>query len=226
MLFFYALITVFLLNYIAPADSKSTIPDHWNSEIKWKTSRNFQNQNNPISFSPNFMFGGASSATQVEGLELAQGGLSKNTTWHSWEKRHRQKENWVKKGIERKKRYKEDVQHLKNLGLNTYRFSIAWDKVESKLGLFDTKELDWYVEFCDELTKNGIRPMICFFHHTWPLWFNARGGFEKRENIYYFVEFVEQVYYYLYTHVQSPQSLEYVLKIGRASCRERVSSPV
>ena len=86
-------------------------------------------------------------------------------------------------------RYKEDIQLIKKLGCNAYRFSIAWGKVNPKEKKFDKKVLQHYEDVCKELQKNGIRPIITLYHYTHPVWFENKGAFEKKENIKYFEDY-------------------------------------
>lgn len=91
-------------------------------------------------------------------------------------------------------RYKEDVQLIKNAGLNSYRLSVDWAKIQPTKNNFDSEALKHYSNLIDELTKNNIKPIVCLFHHSWPQWFEEAGAFEKKENIYYFVQFADAVY--------------------------------
>jgi len=92
------------------------------------------------------------------------------------------------------KRYKEDIQLIKKLGCNTYRFSIAWGKVNPKEKEFNKEALQHYEDVCKELQKNGIKPIITLYHYTHPVWFEKKGAFEKEENIQYFVDYGLKVF--------------------------------
>lgn len=64
-------------------------------------------------------------------------------------------------------RYKEDIALLKSYGVNSYRFSISWSRIVPLGGRNDpinTKGIQWYSEFIDELLRNGIEPfVVCDF---------------------------------------------------------------
>jgi beta-glucosidase len=77
-------------------------------------------------------------------------------------------------------RYKEDVQLLKALGVQTYRFSISWSRVfpEGK-GKVNPKGLDYYSRVVDELLANGITPCVTLFH--WDLPQALEGGWTNRD---------------------------------------------
>ena len=59
-----------------------------------------------------------------------------------------------------------------------------------------------YIDFVDELRKNDIEPVIMLFHHAWPVWFDAKGAFERAENIADFVEFSEYIFEKLHDKVK------------------------
>jgi beta-glucosidase len=80
-------------------------------------------------------------------------------------------------------RFKEDVQLMKNLGVKSYRFSIAWSRVfPDGNGQPNPKGLDFYNKLVDELLKNGIQPFATLYHWDLPQALQDRvGGWESRE---------------------------------------------
>ena len=86
---------------------------------------------------------------------------------------------------------------MTDLGVDHYRFSIEWSKIEPKKGNFDYKVIKHYRAICDSLLKNNITPVITLHHFTHPIWFEKLGAFENKENIEYFVKFSE----YVFTHL-------------------------
>lgn len=97
--------------------------------------------------------------------------------------------------------YKDDVQLLKRMGCTAYRFSVDWAKVMPKENEFDKKVVEFYIDFCDKLIKNKIKPVVTLYHYTEPIWFAEKGGFEKSENNEYFVTFCKKVMRELNTKV-------------------------
>jgi beta-glucosidase len=140
---------------------------------------------NNVSFPKDFLWGAGSAAQQVEG------GCT-NNSWYQAEQEGKCEE---KTGIacDHWNRYKEDIRLLKNAGLNTYRFSVEWSKIEPREGIFDETVLQHYQDVIDELKAQGITPCITLHHYTDPIWFADKGGFEKVENIAYFVHFAQTV---------------------------------
>jgi len=91
------------------------------------------------------------------------------------------------------KHYKEDIARAAEHGINMLRISIEWGKVQPTNGPYDDETLKEYAELLNCCFDNGITPMITFFHHSWPVWFqnlpNREPHFEDPNNIYYFVNY-------------------------------------
>lgn len=70
----------------------------------------------------------------------------------------------------------EDMNIAKSLGLNAYRFSIEWARIESEPGLFSAAMLDHYKAMIDVSRARGLAPIVTFNHFVSPCWFAAQGG--------------------------------------------------
>ncbi len=81
------------------------------------------------------------------------------------------------------------VEHLKELGMDAFRFSVARDKIEPELGQFDQKAIEHYVSFVHLLKQNNIEPMVTLNHFDAPLYFS----WERAEDIAGFVKFAETI---------------------------------
>ena len=77
--------------------------------------------------------------------------------------------------------------------MNAFRFCIEWARIEPQEGAWDAAAIAHYRTYLRTLKKMGITPVVTLFHFTLPEWFMAKGGFEKRRNIKYFVYYVEKV---------------------------------
>jgi len=146
-------------------------------------------------FPKDFVWGVASAAHQVEG------GHQDLNNFGDWEKRNKADGtpnifNGDKSGLacDHWNRYPEDIQLMKNLGVDSYRFSVSWSKIMPKKGIVDTLALQHYVQVVDSLLAKNIKPMVTLHHFTHPLWFEQMGAFEKEENIKHFVDFSETVF--------------------------------
>ncbi|MBL6743492.1 MAG: family 1 glycosylhydrolase [Candidatus Poseidonia sp.] len=137
-----------------------------------------------VSFPQGFHWGTATAAHQVEGS------LSNNWTIHE-----------VAKGLEQSgaacdhwNRWKGDFQLLSDLGITSYRCSIEWSRLEPEPGRWDDAALQTYSAMIDELLARNIRPIITLHHFSHPQWWEARGGFTKKENIATFLSYCERVF--------------------------------
>jgi beta-glucosidase len=92
-------------------------------------------------------------------------------------------------------RYKQDVQLMKNLGVKTYRFSIAWPRVfPNGTGQPNPKGLDFYNRLLDELIANGIEPFGTLYHWDLPQALQDRvGGWESRDTSQAFADYAGYV---------------------------------
>lgn len=79
------------------------------------------------------------------------------------------------------------------MGLNAYRFSIEWSRIEPQRGQFDREAILHYKKMIKVLRTYKIEPFVTLWHWTVPKWFADQGGFEKRRNIKYFLRFVKKV---------------------------------
>jgi len=78
--------------------------------------------------------------------------------------------------------YKEDIQTMADLGLNSFRFSISWPRVIPAEGTVNPLGIDFYNRVIDECLKHGIEPIITICHGDMPLWIFEKGGWVS-ENI-------------------------------------------
>ena len=79
-------------------------------------------------------------------------------------------------------RWDQDVALLKALGLNSYRFSIEWARIEPSRGHFSQAALDHYKRCIAALQRAGIDPIVTFYHVTAPRWFAEAGGWLNPES--------------------------------------------
>lgn len=137
-----------------------------------------------LQFPSNFIWGVSTSAHQIEG--------NCNCQWTEFEKNKNLDlssiacDNW--------NRYKEDIGLIKNLGVNAYRFSIEWSKIEPVEGKFNQEAIDHYHDLINNLKSNDIMPVITLHHFTHPIWFENKSAFENVDNIKYFVRFAKEMF--------------------------------
>lgn len=122
---------------------------------------------------PNFKFCMATAAHQVEGS-------NQNSDWWQWENTPGKIKNGDTSLVatDSINHFDEDVQNMKWLGLDLYRFSVEWAKIEPREGEFDEAVLDRYVSEIERLKKAGIEPMVTLYHFTFPQWVAKKGGWD------------------------------------------------
>jgi len=106
-----------------------------------------------------FLWGVSTSAFQLEG--------SPHADWASWDSIL----NSTPDVTNHYALYKKDLHLLKELGVNAYRFSIEWSRIQPRENQWDEESIAHYQEIVDILIENNIEPMITLHHFTHPLWF-------------------------------------------------------
>jgi beta-glucosidase len=92
-------------------------------------------------------------------------------------------------------RYRDDVAMMAGLGLASYRFSVAWPRIQPDgSGPVNTRGLDFYDRLTDELLAKGIDPVITLYHWDLPQTLQDRGGWTVRETAEAFAEYAQIVY--------------------------------
>jgi beta-glucosidase len=91
-------------------------------------------------------------------------------------------------------RYGEDIRLMQELGLNAYRFSIAWPRIVPQgRGRVNTAGLDYYDRLVDDLLAAGIEPFATLYHWDLPQVLEDQGGWPVRSTAEAFAEYVEVV---------------------------------
>ena len=90
-------------------------------------------------------------------------------------------------------RYEEDIALLARAGLNAYRFSIEWARIEPEEGKFDEAEIEHYRQVIACCKANGVEPIVTLHHFTSPAWLIRKGGWEAESTIEYFRRYAAYV---------------------------------
>jgi len=91
-------------------------------------------------------------------------------------------------------RYQDDIALMRELGLDAFRFSIAWPRVLPEgRGRVNEKGLDFYDRLVDELLGSGITPFVTLFHWDTPQTIEDAGGWPSRDTVEAFCQYVEAV---------------------------------
>jgi len=138
---------------------------------------------NILRFPEGFLWGTATSPTQVEGH-----------IQNEWTDFVAQDGGTCKVTCDNYHRYPEDVDWMKKLGVNAYRMGIEWSRLQA--GPFEPlnpAELARYVDLIDRLLAAGVTPMVVLHHFSNPPWVNAWGGWTNPATIPAFVNYVERL---------------------------------
>jgi len=146
-------------------------------------------------FPENFKWGAAASATQTEGSAHA-GGKAKNI-WDYWyeiepERFHEGVGPQVTSDFY--KYYKEDIERMKAIHLNSFRPSISWSRLIPDGVHVNEEAVDFYNRMFDELLEKDIEPIVNLYHFDMPLDMQNKGGWESREVVEAFRFYAETAF--------------------------------
>jgi beta-glucosidase len=148
-----------------------------------------------VSFPPGFLWGAATSAYQIEGSPLADG--AGPSIWHRFAHTPGRIANGDTGDVacDHYRRWAEDVEWMKKLGLNAYRLSVSWSRVlhEGK-GQVNQRGLDFYSRLVDRLLERGISPMVTLYHWDLPAALDDLGGWLDRDIAGWFSDYAEILY--------------------------------
>jgi beta-glucosidase len=147
-----------------------------------------------LSFPPGFAWGAATAAYQIEGAADADGrGASVWDTFSHTPGKVRG-DDTGDIACDSYHRYREDVGLLASLGLNSYRFSISWPRVQpGGRGGPNQKGLDYYRALLDELAEHDISPAATLYHWDLPQELQDEGGWAARDTAQRFADYTEIV---------------------------------
>jgi len=147
-----------------------------------------------LKFPKHFIWGTATSAYQIEGAPNVNGkGVSIWDTFSHKPGRVANNENGDV-AVDHYHRYKDDVKLIADLGIRTYRFSLAWTRIlPDGTGKVNSKGLAFYDRLVDELLKYNIEPYACLFHWDLPQPLQDKGGWPNRDTAYAFADYARIV---------------------------------
>jgi beta-glucosidase len=143
----------------------------------------------PRAFPDDFLFGAATAAFQIEGAAREDG--RRDSIWDAFCR----VPGAVLGGdhgdvaCDHYNRYRDDVALIKNMGLQTYRFSTSWSRVRPDGGAVNPLGIDFYSRLVDELLDAGIMPWLTLYHWDLPQALQDRGGWANRDTAELFTEY-------------------------------------
>lgn len=159
-----------------------------------------------------FLVGAATAAHQVEGNNI-----------HSdyWAMEHMKYGNFNEPSldaVDHYNRYEEDIKMVAEAGLNAYRFSIEWARIEPGQGVYDENEIEHYRKVLTCCRENGVEPIVTMMHFTSPKWLIENGGWENEATVEAFKNYCQ------YVTEQLGDLMHYVCTINEANMGIQVAA--
>jgi beta-glucosidase len=142
-------------------------------------------------FPAGFLWGAATAAYQVEGAWQEDG--RGESVWDRFAHTPGKIKNDDNGNVacDSYHRYAEDIALLRQLDLKSYRYSIAWPRIQpSGRGPVNAKGLDYYKRLTDAVLQAGIRPLVTLYHWDLPQPLEDAGGWPNRETADRFADYV------------------------------------
>lgn len=147
-----------------------------------------------VEFPERFLWGAATAAYQVEGAAKADG--RGPSVWDMFSRTPGKvyAGHTGEVACDHYHRWEEDIQIMQRIGLQAYRFSIAWPRIQPEgTGKPNAKGLDFYDRLVDGLLKANIVPYVTLFHWDLPYELHCRGGWLNRDIADWFAEYTRIV---------------------------------
>jgi beta-glucosidase len=141
-----------------------------------------------------FIWGAATAAAQVEGAAHEDGKL--DSIWDHFARTpgNVARGDTPEVAVDHYHRMPDDVQLMKSLGLDSYRFSVSWARVKPADGPVNPKGIDFYSRLVDELLENGILPWLTLYHWDLPQAVEDTGGWANRDTSQRFLDYAIAVH--------------------------------
>jgi beta-glucosidase len=147
-----------------------------------------------IQFPPDFTWGVATSAFQIEGASATDGkGPSIWDTFCANPANIKDASNGDV-ACDHYHRYRDDVALMAGLGVDAYRFSMSWPRVQPDgKGAWNERGFDFYARLLDALEEKGIAAHLTLYHWDLPQGLQDEGGWLARETAYRFADYAHEV---------------------------------
>lgn len=133
-------------------------------------------------FPPGFLWGVATSGFQAEGH-------APDSNW----KRYARKHEAYRNSVDFRHRYPQDLKLAAGLGVNVFRTSVEWARIEPRKGKYDWREVRYYDDLFRRMRALGMRPMITLNHWVHPGWVHDRGAWRNARTVEDWLKFVRFV---------------------------------
>lgn len=158
-----------------------------------------------LKFPNGFLWGSASSAYQTEGG-------NSNADWWLWERSKKRQDHLKRHGKDPKdymsgeacdfyNRYEEDFVLAEHLNHGAIRIGVEWSRIQPEEGIFDEQVMEHYEKILRSAKFHKLKVFLTLHHYTNPIWFARKGGFLKKENNVYFINFAKQIVHCFHEYV-------------------------
>jgi beta-glucosidase len=147
-----------------------------------------------IQFPPGFTWGVATSAFQIEGASSADG--KGPSIWDTFCGNPANIKDGSNGDVacDHYHRYRDDVALMSSLGVDAYRFSMSWPRVQpAGKGAWNEAGFDFYARLLDALEEKGIAPHLTLYHWDLPQALQDEGGWLARDTAHRFAEYAHEV---------------------------------
>jgi len=141
--------------------------------------------------SPDFLFGVATSAFQIEGA-ASERLPSIWDTFCATPGKIRDGSNGLV-ACDHVAHWREDVDLIASLGVDAYRFSISWPRVITRDGRLNPDGAAFYQRLLDRLIDRNIKPFVTLYHWDLPQHLEDDGGWLNRDTAYRFGDYVDLI---------------------------------
>ncbi|MDG2497472.1 MAG: GH1 family beta-glucosidase [Aquiluna sp.] len=148
-----------------------------------------------MKFPADFLWGSATSSYQIEGAATTDG--RGKSIWDVFCETPGKVINADSGAvaIDHYNRYEQDVDVMSSLGLQAYRFSIAWPRImPNGTGKIEKRGLDFYDRLVDKLLEKGIMPLATLYHWDLPAELEDKGGWTNRDSASWFADYAAVVH--------------------------------
>lgn len=163
-------------------------------------------------FEKNFMLGAATAAHQVEGNNV------NSDCWALEHIAHSSYDEPSGAAVDHYHHFREDIDLLAEAGLNSYRFSLEWARIEPQEGSFDEAEIEHYRQVLRYCHEKNVIPIVTMHHFSSPKWLTADGGWENPEVTGRFAAYCTRM------AAELGDLMEYVCTINEANMRLQLSA--
>jgi beta-glucosidase len=140
---------------------------------------------------PDFLFGVATAAYQIEGAVNEDGRLP--SIWDTFSAKPGKTlgGDTGEVACDHYHRWSDDVDLIADLGVGAYRLSLSWPRVMDEAGRPNQKGLDFYKRLLDRLEAKGLQRFVTLYHWDLPQHLEDRGGWLNRDTAYRFADYAE-----------------------------------